>query len=95
MNGKVENYLGDILNSIINTLKRKSVEAMGSVKTEERFNWIQNNISQVVLLINNVVYGNNVETKLEEVQQGKSDALKSQLSYEVERLTGLIKLVQG
>ena len=57
LDGKVENYLLEIINSMINSLREL---ASGSFKDQAimgRKQWIERDPAQITLLVNNIIWG--------------------------------------
>ena len=94
LNGKVENYLQDVLDLITLSLKKKAAEFVRKSRND-RAEWIEANYAQINLLLNSVHWVNDVEQRLKELQEGEPNALKNYLEQCKAGLTELIKMVQG
>ena len=93
LEGKVENYLQQILDLVTQTIKVKAKSSMSIRSSTDRVKWIDQNFAQLNLLINSIVWVNDVEQKFLDLQQGNLDSMKSYLKISIEKLTELIKLV--
>lgn len=97
--GKVENYLGDILKLIGETLRkstRKVIEGYSKdLEGEDRKSFIDNNYAQLNILADVVRWVSDVEQKFIDLQNGNADALKKLYSFCDERLAELITFVQS
>lgn len=93
--GKVENYLMDILNGVINSLKTATKRSNKEVFTKDRVAWFTDNYAQLNLLTNNINWVNKVEESLAAVQKGHLEALKTYRDESIKLLKDLIILVQG
>jgi dynein heavy chain len=94
LDGKVEDYLQQILDLLTLTIKMKAREFVAKPRTD-RIGWIEGNFAQVNILLNSVNWVHDVESKFLEIQTGNLDAMRNYLNELVQRLTDLIKLVQG
>ena len=97
--GKVENYLGDVLDLIRETLNRKVPDVLeGYCKDfegEQRKRFIDENYSQLNILTNNIRWVSEVEQRFLDLQNGDSEAIKVYYQSSHERLTEMIKFVQS
>jgi dynein heavy chain, axonemal len=58
--GKVEIYLQDIINAMISTLTNVTEVSVGNVLTLSREKWLEQDPSQITLLVNNIIWSGNV-----------------------------------
>lgn len=96
MVGKVENYLQDIIDAIISTLRTISTKSFVNQANVSRAEWIKQDPAQITILVNNVLTSAEIETCFKKISDGSNvNALKDYHKTSVEQLTSLIKMVQG
>lgn len=95
LEGKVENYLQDVLDVVTNSMVDKAKEFMRSKTGTDRIEWINKNYAQLNLLINSIFWVQQVEGIFRDMQKGNLKAMKEYLQDSIEQLTQLIRLVQG
>lgn len=96
LNGKVEVYLQDMINTMIETLRDIATKSFTNFTKMERKEWISSDPAQITLLVNNIVTSGQVEDCFKKISDGSNvNALKDFYKTSVERLTDLIKMVQG
>jgi len=95
VSGKVENYVNDILNKVLSTLKDAAKVSNQEVLAIDRIEWITKTYAQLNLLTNNIYWVKDTEAALENLQKGQLDALKTLLQGIKDKLGQLILLVQG
>jgi dynein heavy chain len=95
ISGKVENYIKDILDKVLGTLKESAKISNSEYISVERIAWITKTYAQLNLLTNNIYWVKDTEESLEKLQKGQLDALKNLLQQIIDKLTQLIVLVQG
>lgn len=94
--GKVENYLQDIINSIVVTLRGLATKSFANHAKTKREEWIKMDPAQITILVNNTVTSSQIEQCFQKISDGSNvNALKDYYRQSVEMLTGLIKMVQG
>jgi dynein heavy chain len=94
--GKVENYLQDIINSIVSTLRTITTRSFANQAKMNREDWIKMDPAQITILVNNVLSSGLIEECFKRISDGSNvNGLKDLFKKEVEMLTGLIKMVQG
>lgn len=93
---KVENYLMDVLELIIKTIKTNAKEALTNFveKGEEKKNWIEATLSQLNLLSNATRWVDTTEKTFDLISEN-SDAMKNFLAKVKDSLNELITYVQG
>lgn len=92
--GKVENYLGDVIDTMKSSLNHIGIKSVQSQATLQKDVWIKQDPSQITLLINLVNWVTNVETAFNQLK-GNPNAMKKALEEQIKSLTDLIKMVQG
>ncbi|RLN89500.1 hypothetical protein BBJ28_00002039 [Nothophytophthora sp. Chile5] len=99
IHGTVENWFNDLVVIMQDTLRQKLFD---SVETSAlwgvdcaRHTWVFDYPAQVALLGSQIVWTEEVESALEELESGTEDAIKKYLDVSTVRLEELIKLVQG
>lgn len=96
LNGKVEIYLQDMINTMVETLRDIATKSFSNFTKMERKEWISSDPAQITLLVNNIVTSGQVEDCFKKISDGSNvNALKDFYKVSVERLTDLIKMVQG
>jgi dynein heavy chain len=94
--GKVENYLQDLINSIVITLRGLTTRSFINHTKEKRDDWIKMDPAQITILVNNTITSNLIEECFRKISDGSNvNGLKDYYRKSVEMLTGLIKMVQG
>lgn len=53
--GKVELYLQDMINSMVNTLRNITTSSFASQAKTDRQEWIKQDPAQITLLVNNII----------------------------------------
>ena len=92
--GKVENYLGDVIDTMRNSLKHIGGKSIANQQVTPKGDWIKMDPSQITLLINLCVWVKNVEGGFHSLK-GNPNAMKKAFEDQVQSLTDLIKMVQG
>ncbi|KAG7392404.1 hypothetical protein PHYPSEUDO_000812 [Phytophthora pseudosyringae] len=99
VHGTVENWFNDLVFVMQDTLRQKIFDA---VETSAlwgvdctRHTWVFDYPAQVALLGSQIVWTEEVESALEEFENGTEDAIKKYYDVSTVRLEELIKLVQG
>jgi dynein heavy chain, axonemal len=99
MKNAVESWLHDLVKCMHHTLRLilKSSIVHTSSWTEEggREEWIFSVPAQIALVSSQIVWTDEVESTLEELEGGQDDALRKYCDLCNQRLDGLIRLVQG
>jgi dynein heavy chain len=99
MNGAVEMWLTDLVEFMRQTLRLILVECLQDAQLWEiekpREEWIFLYPAQLALLTTQVVWTEEVETSLEELEGGQEYSMKQYLELSNHRLESLIRLVQG
>ncbi|DAZ93925.1 TPA: hypothetical protein N0F65_008868 [Lagenidium giganteum] len=99
IHGPVENWFNDLVTVMQETLRHAifdSVESSALWGVEcARHTWVFDYAAQVALLGSQLVWTEEVESALEEFENGTEDAIKRYLDVSTVRLEELIKLVQG
>ena len=97
--GAVENWLGELLDCIKETLKQVLDASLDSAANWEldrpRDKWISDYPAQLALLASQVYWTEETESSLEELEGGDEDGVKRYLELCNTRLEALIRLVQG
>ena len=94
--GKVETYLQDIIDGIVNTLSKVTTKSFANQAKLERQEWIKQDPAQITLLVNNTITSAAIEECFKKISDGSNvNALKDYFKKSVELLTALIKMVQG
>ena len=94
--GKVEVYLQDMIDSMRSTLREITTGSFVNKERMERKEWIESDPAQVTILVNNVITSGKVEECFKKISDGSDvDALRKYYKDLVEKLTDLIKMVQG
>ena len=94
--GKVEIYLQDMINSMVETLREIAESSFKAIKTESRPNWLKKDPAQITLLVNNVIWSLEVESCFRKLTDGSNvNAMDEFFKRSVQLLTDLIKMVQG
>jgi dynein heavy chain len=97
--GAVENWLNELVKYMQLTLKNVLSTSMNDaaswdvVKTREE--WVSSVPAQIALLTTQIMWTEEVEDALEELEGGQDDSVKKYSDVCVTRLEGLIRLVQG
>lgn len=99
MRGAVENWLNELVYFMQETLCAVLMDSVGDAAAWEldkpREEWIFAYPAQICLLTSQIVYTEEVEGALENLESGQEDAMKKYSEVCVSRLEGLIRLVQG
>lgn len=94
--GKVENYLQDIIDAIVNTLRSIATKSFVAQASLDREKWLKQDPAQITILVNNVVTSLAIEECFKKISDGSNvNALKDYHKTSVQLLTDLIKMVQG
>ncbi|KAL3657725.1 hypothetical protein V7S43_017298 [Phytophthora oleae] len=99
IHGTVENWFNDLVFVMQDTLRQKIFDAVESSALWgvdcARHTWVFDYPAQVALLGSQIVWTEEVESALEEFENGTEDAIKKYYDVSSVRLEELIKLVQG
>ncbi|TYZ60954.1 hypothetical protein PybrP1_011234 [[Pythium] brassicae (nom. inval.)] len=99
VHGPVENWFNDLVAVMQDTLRHRIFDAVESSALWgvdcARHAWVFEYPAQVALLASQVVWTEEVEAALEELENGTEDAVKRYWDVSTVRLEALIKLVQG
>ncbi|KAL4106224.1 hypothetical protein PRIC1_004278 [Phytophthora ramorum] len=99
IHGTVENWFNDLVIVMQDTLRQKIFDAVESSALWgvdcARHTWVFDYPAQVALLGSQIVWTEEVESALEEFENGTEDAIKKYYDVSTVRLEELIKLVQG
>lgn len=94
--GKVEFYLHDMIKAMIKTLRDIATKSFENYTKLDRKKWIEGDPAQITLLINNIFTSSDVEDCFKKISDGSNvNALKDMYKISVQKLTDLIKMVQG
>ena len=94
--GKVEIYLQDLIDSMVNTLRDIADASFKSFATMEKRRWLEKDPAQITLLVNNIIWSARVEKCFRQITDGTNvNALKDYFKESVIGLTQLIEMVQG
>jgi dynein heavy chain, axonemal len=94
--GKVETYLQDIIDAVVNTLHQITTESFSNQAKTDRASWIKQDPAQITILVNNTLTSASIEECFKKISDGSNvNALKDSFKKSVEELTNLIKMVQG
>ena len=99
MKGAVEHWLNELVRSMQTTLRLVLSQSMSDAiawddVNRSREDWVFNVPAQIALVTSQVVWTEEVEAALEEIESGQEDALKKYNELCTSRLEGLIRLVQ-
>ena len=99
MHGAVENWLNDLVQFMQLTLREVLVRAIADAGAWDvdrpREEWIFHVPAQIALVTSQIIWTEEVESSLEELESGAEDAVKKYVETCNARLEGLIRLVQG
>eukprot|EP00981_Chlorochromonas_danica_P014351 scaffold7822_cov179-Ochromonas_danica.AAC.12 len=100
MKGAVESWLNDLVKFMQMTLKgvlaTSMIDAMAwDDVNRSREDWVFTVPAQIALVTSQIVWTDEVETALEELESGQEDAMKKYYELCNARLEGLIRLVQN
>lgn len=85
-----------MINTMVETLRDIATKSFSNFTKLERKEWISSDPAQITLLVNNIVTSGQVEDCFKKISDGSNvNALKDFYKVSVERLTDLIKMVQG
>ncbi len=94
--GKVEFYLHDMIKAMIKTLRDIATKSFENYTKMGRREWIEQDPAQITLLVNNIFTSADVEACFKKISDGSNvNALKDMFKESVQKLTDLIKMVQG
>lgn len=101
MSGNVERWLNDLVSFVQNTLRSELTNSMeastvwdSTMPGDPREEWIFTAAAQMCLLTTQVVWTDDVERTLEQLENGNEEALKKYAEKCSARLDALIRLVQ-
>lgn len=80
--GKVENYLGDVIDTMRNSLRHIAGKSVATQQVSPKQDWIKQDPSQVTLLINLAVWVRNVENAFNALK-GNPSAMKTALQDQI------------
>jgi dynein heavy chain len=81
---------------MIKTLTDVAGKSYNTVASVAREKWLEQDPSQITLLVNNIIWSGKVEACLKQIADSTDiNALKKFFDKSVELLTNLIKMVQG
>lgn len=99
MHGAVENWLNELVLFMQQTLRQILIESVAEAASWEldkpREEWVFNFPAQIDLLASQIIWTEEVEGALENLEAGQEDAVKKYAEVCTARLEGLIRLVQG
>jgi dynein heavy chain len=99
MRGAVEDWLNDLVSFMQETLRGVLVNSIADAGAWDmdrpREEWVFHVPAQIALVTSQIIWTEEVESALEELESGADDALKKYVETCTQRLEGLIRLVQG
>ena len=95
LEGKVEVYLQTAVDTMMKTLNEIAGKSFKSYSSMARDEWIQQDPAQITILVNMIMWVSTVEQMFLKLQSGNLTAMKEFYKESVEKLTALIKKVQG
>lgn len=95
LQGKVETYLGDVVDTMTGTLKNVANSSFKNFTTMSRKDWLARDPAQITLLVNNIIWSKQVEDCFLKLQGGDINSMKNYLDESIKLLTDLIGMVQG
>jgi len=94
LNGKVENYMQDVINSMKTSLREIAGASLLRLAKHGKDAWLGMDPAQTTLLINMLNWTKDVEIGFNGIKNDKESMKKSHLN-QVKLLSDLIKMVQG
>ncbi|EFC49517.1 axonemal dynein heavy chain beta [Naegleria gruberi] len=95
LQGKVEDYLNDLLKAISRTLRDILSEAMLTYSSANREEWLSGYASQVILVTSQIYWTLEVNQAFEALEENNEAAMKNYYKKQVNQLNKLISLVQN
>jgi dynein heavy chain len=95
LQGKVENYLGELINAIRKELLGQMKAAIDDYAKRERKEWLFDHLAQLCIVGTQLFWTSETEAAFDQMQRGEPGALKEYSDKQVAMLGELITLVQG
>ena len=92
--GRVENYLQDVIDNVMSSLRDilvKSIESFAVTSTE---NWVKKEPNQIILTTSLVYFTKKMEEAFSNIKNGDDQAMERMLQFKKDALTELIDLVR-
>ena len=102
LDGKVETYLDDMINTMIGSLRDvatisfRTHPSNPNATNKDRGVWVEKDPAQITLLVNNIIWSSQVEECFRKMTvDGQMDSMKDYLKTSIVELTELIRFVRG
>ncbi|KAF0977183.1 hypothetical protein FDP41_003836 [Naegleria fowleri] len=95
LQGKVEDYLNDLLRAISKTLKDILSEAITTYSSNNREEWLAGYPAQIVLVTSQIFWTMEVNQAFDALEENNEIAMKNYYKKQVNQLNKLITMVQG
>ncbi|KAK9817742.1 hypothetical protein WJX72_001478 [[Myrmecia] bisecta] len=94
LNNKVEDYMTDIIGKMRSELRDILRDSVNAYPGKPREQWLFDWPSQVILVVNQIYWCQEVEAAFQKLAKGKADAMKEYNAFQVKQLTKLIEVTR-
>eukprot|EP00884_Botryococcus_braunii_P010099 jgi/Botrbrau1/19090/Bobra.0077s0004.1 len=95
LDGKVEKYMTDIVDGMRSELRAILGASVTSYSQTPRDQWLFDWPSQIILVVNQIFWCQEVEAAFASMSRGKAKALQEYNAFQVKQLTRLIEVTRG
>ncbi|CAD7704939.1 unnamed protein product [Ostreobium quekettii] len=95
LENKVEEYMNAIISKMREELRVILKQSVEDYPSKDRDKWIFDWPSQIILVVNQIFWVQEVEEAFEELSNGKKDAMKKYNEFQMQQLTKLIEVTRG
>ena len=94
LQNKVEEYMNDIVQKMREELRLVLKESLEAYSAKPRDEWLFDWPSQIILVVSQIFWVQEVEKAFQDMQSGKKDAMKRYNDFQVQQLTRLIEVTR-
>ena len=94
LQNKVEEYMNDIVQKMRDELRLVLKESLEAYSAKPRDTWLFDWPSQIILVVSQIFWVQEVEKAFQDMQNGKKDAMKRYNDFQVQQLTRLIEVTR-
>ncbi|KAK7507150.1 hypothetical protein BaRGS_00001085, partial [Batillaria attramentaria] len=95
LNGQVENWLNNLLNSMVNTVRHEMCEATSAYEEKPREQWLFDFPAQVALCGTQIWWTTEVNVAFARLEEGFENAMKDYSKKQITQLNNLITMLIG
>ena len=94
LENKVEEYMNDIVRKMREELRLVLKESLEDYSSKPRDKWLFDWPSQIILVVSQIFWVQEVEKAFNDMQSGKKDAMKLYNEFQIQQLTRLIEVTR-